>query len=190
MRRILSRKNRAWAAITITLLILFVTLHLQGRLWFCKCGRVYLWVSDAWSSSTSQHLFDPYSFTHLLHGFVFCWLIVLIFPRLHCKWQLWLAIAIESAWEIVENSRFIIERYREATAALGYYGDTIINSFGDVVSCGIGFAIARSLGFTRSLIVFLLIEAVLIFWIRDSLLLNILMLLYPLDIVRKWQIGI
>lgn len=189
MRQILLRKNCAWIAIAITLLILPVALRSQGRLWFCECGQVFLWVSDAWSSNTSQHFLDPYSFTHLLHGFLFCWLITLIFPRMPRKWQLGMAVAIESGWEIVENSSFVIERYREATAALGYYGDTIINSFGDVLSCGVGFAIARALGFIRSLIVFLAIEAILLFWIRDSLLLNILMLIYPLDTIKQWQTG-
>ena len=189
MRRILSRKNWAWIAIAVTVLILVGALRSQGRLWFCECGRIFLWVSDAWSSNTSQHFLDPYSFTHLLHGFIFCWLITLIFPRLAREWQLWAAVAIEAGWEVLENSRFVIERYRENTAALGYSGDTIINSFGDVLSCGIGFAIARTLGFVRSLLVFLAIEAVLIFWIRDSLLLNILMLVYPLDAVKQWQAG-
>lgn len=189
MREIFSRKNLAWFAIAVTVLILPFVLRSQGRLWVCDCGRIFLWVSDAWGSNTSQHLFDPYSFTHLLHGFLFCWLVVLIFPRLAREWQLWLAIAIESVWEVAENSSYIIERYREATAALGYFGDTVINSFGDVLSCGIGFAVARTLGFARSLIVFLAIEGILIFWIRDSLLLNILMLIYPLDAIKQWQTG-
>ncbi|MDQ4123180.1 MAG: DUF2585 family protein [Acidobacteriota bacterium] len=189
MRKILSRKNWAWIAIAVTVLVLFAVLHTQKRLWFCECGQIFLWVSDAWSSNTSQHLLDPYSFTHVLHGFLFCWLITLIFPHWRREWQLWLAIAIESGWEIIENSSFIIERYRETTAALGYYGDTIINSFGDVLSCGVGFAIARSLGFVRSLFFFLVIETILIFWIRDSLLLNILMLIYPLDTIKQWQAG-
>lgn len=189
MRKILSRKNWAWFAIAMTVLFLPFVLRSQGRSWICECGKVFLWVSDAWSSNTSQHLFDPYSLTHLLHGFLFCWLTVLIFPRLAREWQLWLAIAFEAVWEVIENSSYIIERYRETTAALGYYGDTIINSSGDVLSCGIGFAIARSLGFARSLIVFLAIEAILVFWIRDSLLLNVVMLIYPLDVIKQWQSG-
>lgn len=189
MQEVVSRKNWAWAAIVFTVLVLAILLRTQGRLWFCECGQIFLWVSGAWSSNTSQHLFDPYSFTHFLHGFLFYWLILLIFPKFSREWQLWIAVAMESGWELIENSSFIIERYRETTAALGYYGDTIFNSFGDVLSCGIGFAVARTLGLTRSLIVFLLIEAVLLFWIRDSLLLNILMLIYPLDSIKHWQTG-
>src|SRR4028118_1507436 len=109
MRKILSRKNWAWIAIAITVLILVGALRSQGRLWFCDCGQIFLWVSNAWSPNTSQHFLDPYSFTHLLHGFLFCWLITLIFPRLSREWQLWLAIAIEAGWEVLENSRFVIE---------------------------------------------------------------------------------
>ena len=184
MRQILLRKNWAWIAIAVTVLILPIALRNQGRLWICECGQIFIWVSDAWSLNTSQHLLDPYNFTHLLHRFLFCWLITLIFPRRAREWQLGLAIAIESGWEIMENSSYIIERYRETTAALGYSGDTIINSFGDVLSCAVGFAIARTLGFLRSLIVFLTVEIVLLFWIRDSLLLNILMLIYPLDAIK------
>jgi hypothetical protein len=189
MRQILLRKYLDWAAILFAFFILAIILRSQGRLWFCECGRIFLWVGDAWSSDTSQHLFDPYSFTHVLHGFVFCWLITFVFSGLKIERQLLLAVVLESIWEILENSSFIIERYRETTAALGYFGDSIINSLGDVFACGIGFLFARSLGFTRSLIIFLLIEAVLIFWIRDSLLLNVLMLLYPIDAVRQWQTG-
>ena len=120
MQKVLLRKNWALAAIVFTVLVIAVLLRTQGRLWFCECGQTFLWVSDAWSSNTSQHLFDPYSFTHFLHGFLFYWLILLIFPRLSREWQFWIAIAAESTWELLENSSFIIERYRETTAALGY----------------------------------------------------------------------
>lgn len=187
MQRKLSGKNWVWLAIILMILLLAAVLRNQGRLWFCDCGRILLWTSDAWNSNTSQHLFDPYSFTHLLHGFVFWWLISLFFRRLSFERQLFVAVAAESVWELIENSSFVIERYREATAAFGYYGDSILNSLGDVASCGIGFAAARFLGFARSVFVFLLIETILLFWIRDNLLLNILMLIYPLDSIKQWQ---
>jgi hypothetical protein len=182
-------KNRIWPAVAILLTVILVSLqlHFQGRQWICSCGRVLLWVGDAGSSDTSQHLLDPYSFTHLLHGFLFYWLIRLLFPRLSGIWQLWLAILAESAWEFIENSSFVIQRYREATIALGYSGDTIINSFGDILSCSLGLIVARSLGFRRSLALFALIEVILLFWIRDSLLLNIVMLLYPIEEIKAWQ---
>jgi hypothetical protein len=173
----------------IVLLLTVFLLRSQGRLWICACGRVYLWAGDVWSSDNSQHLLDPYSFTHVLHGFVFFWLLALIVPRLSLAWRLWLAIAIESVWEIVENSEFIIQRYRETTASLGYEGDTIVNSLGDILMCGLGFWLALQLGFRRSLALFVVTEIVLLFWIRDSLVLNVIMLIYPIEAVRVWQIG-
>jgi hypothetical protein len=162
-------------------------LRLEGRLWICSCGNVLIWVGQACSSNTSQHLFDPYSFTHLLHGFLFFWLIAWLVPRLKASRQLILAVAVEAAWEVLENTNFVIERYRTATAAIGYNGDTIVNSMGDMVCCIVGFMIARRLGFRRSLIAFLALELVLIIWIKDSLLLEILMLLVPIDVIRTWQ---
>jgi hypothetical protein len=178
-----------WLAMVIVLLLTVFLLRSQGRLWICACGRVYLWAGDVWSSDNSQHLLDPYSFTHVLHGFVFFWLLALIVPRLSLAWRLWLAIAIESVWEIVENSEFIIQRYRETTASLGYEGDTIVNSLGDILMCGLGFWLALQLGFRRSLALFVVTEIVLLFWIRDSLVLNVIMLIYPIEAVRVWQIG-
>jgi hypothetical protein len=178
-----------WLAIAITLVAVAFQLHYQGRLWLCSCGRFLLWVGDAWSSDTSQHLLDPYSFTHVLHGFVFYWLMLWFAPRLSRVWQLWLAVAAEAVWEVVENSEFIIQRYREGTAALGYSGDTVVNSLGDIVMCGFGFVLARYLGFGRSLTLFVAVEVVLLFWIRDSLLLNVVMLIYPIEWIKQWQAG-
>jgi hypothetical protein len=149
-----------------------------------------VWAGNVWSSDNSQHLLDPYSFTHMLHGFAFCGLLAWVMPKLSWDWRLWLAILIEAAWEVLENSDFVINRYREATAALGYQGDTVINSLGDIVVCGLGFLLARQLGLRRSIVVFVLTEVVLLIWIRDSLLLNILMLIYPVDEVKAWQMGL
>jgi hypothetical protein len=142
------------------------------------------------SSDNSQHFLDPYSFTHILHGFLFFWLIVWLLPRLNTNWQLVLAVAIESLWEVFENTNFIIDRYRSQTAALGYTGDTVVNSFGDIVCCLIGFLIASRLGVRRSIIVFALLEVVLIVWIRDSLLLEILMLVAPVDAIKALQMCV
>jgi hypothetical protein len=96
---------------------------------------------------------------------------------------------IESLWEVIENTNFVIQRYREATAALGYEGDSVVNSIGDIVACGLGFWIARKLGFRLSLVVFVLIEVALLLTIRDSLLLNIIMLIYPMESLKIWQAG-
>jgi hypothetical protein len=176
-------------AVAAVLAATAVVLRLEGRLWLCACGRLLPWVGDAWSADTSQHLFDPYSFTHVLHGFAFCGLLALLVPRVEWRWRLVLAVALEAAWEVIENTDFVINRYREATAALGYNGDTVVNSLGDVAACALGFLLARRLGALKTLIVFALTEVVLLLWIRDSLLLNILLLVYPSESLRAWQAG-
>jgi hypothetical protein len=150
---------------------------------------MYLWAGNVWSSDNSQHWLDPYSFTHLLHGVVFFWLLAWLRPRLSPMWLLFIALAVESVWEVFENSAFIIDRYRETTAALGYNGDTIINSLGDILVCGLGFMLAIRLGFRRSLVLFVITELGLLVWIRDSLVLNVVMLLYPVEAIKLWQIG-
>jgi hypothetical protein len=104
-------------------------------------------------------------------------------------WRLVLAVAIEAAWEVIENTNFVIERYREATAALGYQGDSVVNSLGDILACILGLFLARKLGFRRSLAVFVLVEVALLIWIRDSLVLEVLMLIYPIDAIKAWQMG-
>lgn len=167
-------------------------LHVEGRLWICSCGTLRLWVGNTCSDNNSQQFLDPYSFTHLLHGVLYFWLIALfvrlVAPRLDSSCQLWLAVAVASLWELFENSAVIIQRYREATAALGYQGDTVINSMGDILCCIAGFIIARRLGLRRSVLVFVGTEIVLLWWIRDSLLLEILMLVSPVGAIKNWQL--
>ena len=180
-------KFAPWLLIIMVLAITAWQLRQQGRLWFCACGRLYLWAGDIWRSHCSQHFFDPYSFTHLLHGLIFFGLLVWILPRLSPAWRLSLAICGEALWEVCENSAFVIQRYREATVSLGYTGDTVINSMVDILACGIGFAVARYLGFRRSLMVFVVTEVILLIWIRDNLTLNILMLIYPVNAIKAWQ---
>lgn len=167
--------------------LLALALRAEGRMLFCSCGVFEVWVGDTCSSSNSQQLFDPYSFTHVLHGVLLFWLVALLFRNASPAWQLTLAAVLEALWEVLENTNFIIDRYRAQTAALGYTGDTIVNSLGDLFCAVIGFLIARRLGGLRSVIVFLLLELVLLFWIRDSLLLQILMLIYPVNALKFWQ---
>lgn len=183
------RLRKLWPALAIvaSFIATAILLRLEGRLWICACGHLRVWAGQVCSSDNSQHFLDPYSFTHVLHGFLFFWLIIWLAGRLTPGWQLALAIAVEAAWEVFENTNFIIDRYRSTTAALGYTGDTVVNSFGDILCCLIGFLIAQRLGLRRSLIAFLVLEFVLIVWIRDSLLLEILMLVFPIDAVRTWQ---
>jgi hypothetical protein len=166
-------------------------LYLQGRIMWCRLGDYSIYVKEAWNSShTSQHVFDPYTFTHVLHGVAFFWIAGLIFSKLSVQWRFFIAITAEAAWEVFENSNYIIEKYRENTASLDYFGDSVANSIGDLAACAIGFAIAAKLGQWRSLAFFVFIELILMFWIRDGLLLNILMLLYPLDGIKQWQMAI
>ncbi|MBC7900220.1 MAG: DUF2585 family protein [Saprospiraceae bacterium] len=167
-----------------------LVLYFQGRVWWCKFGDYAIYVNEAWNSShTSQHLFDPYSFTHVLHGVLFFWLSGLIFSRLSIQWKFFIATFVEAAWEVFENTNFIIGKYRENTASLDYFGDSIANSFGDLAACVIGFLVAYKLGWWRSLIFFILVEIFLLFWIRDSLVVNIVMLVYPLDSIKHWQMN-
>jgi hypothetical protein len=181
------RKISPWLAIVVVLAGTALALRSQGRLWWCSCNYLLLWSGDPWSSDNSQHLLDPYSFTHVLHGFLLCGLLALIAPRLSAVWQLWLAVSIEAVWEVIENSEFVIRRYREQTAALGYHGDTIVNSLGDILVCGVGFVVARRLGLCYTAALFVLTEATLAIWIRDNLTLNVLMLIHPIEAVKEWQ---
>lgn len=177
-------------AIGLVLLLVVVLLRAEGRMFICTCGQFAVWTSDTCSSNTSQQLLDPYSFTHVLHGFLFFWLIALLFRRMNSSWQICLALLLEGGWELFENTRFVIDKYRTETAALGYTGDTIVNSLGDVMCALVGFTIARQLGLRRSLIVFVVVEVVLLVWIRDSLLLQILMLVRPVEAIKLWQMCV
>lgn len=190
----INRTNPVFAKIPAGLALIMTAsmvavLYAQGRIWWCKLGDYNPWTSDAWTDHTSQHLFDPYSFTHVLHGVLFFWLISLIFRKASTGWQFFIAILVECVWEVVENSRYVIEKYRENTASLDYFGDSILNSVGDVIACGLGFYIAYKLKFRRSLAFFFLIEIILLFWIRDGLLINIVMLIYPIKALKQWQTG-
>ena len=114
-------------------------------------------------------------------------MLALIAPRLPALWRLWLAVSIEAVWEVIENSGFVIRRYRQETVALGYHGDTIVNSLGDILVCGLGFVVAQRLGFRRTFALFVVTEVTLAILIRDNLTLNIVMLIHPIDAIKEWQ---
>jgi len=179
----------AWVLIVAVLTTAAVTEYLQGRVVWCRAGDVVPWSWDIWSTHNSQHLIDPYSFTHILHGVVEFWVLSLLFRRVPVIWRLVIAVAIEGSWEIIENTSYVINRYREATISLDYFGDSIINSLSDITCCGLGFLIGYKLRFWWSLALFVFTEAALIFTIHDSLLINVIMLIYPLDAIRQWQMG-
>jgi len=186
------RARRNFYSILAVAAVLGVTalaLRWQGRLLWCAIGDLTPWAGDIGNRHTSQHLLDPYTFTHVLHGFILCGLLALVLPRLARPWRFVLAIAIEAAWEVFENTSYVINRYREATAAIGYQGDSIFNSLGDIVACAGGFALAMRIGLRRTVALFLLTELGLLFWIRDSLLLNIILLIHPIEMIKTWQMG-
>ncbi len=164
-------------------------LRWEGRVWWCQVGDYSPWAWNIWSPHTSQHLIDPYSFTHVFHGVLEFWIIGFIFRRLPVSWRLLIAVMFEGSWEIAENSTYVIQRYREATISLDYFGDSVLNSLSDIICCATGFVIAYKLRFWKSLAVFAVTEAVLIITIRDSLLINILMLIYPIEAIKVWQLG-
>ena len=178
-----------WFVIVSVLVATFICLRFEGRRWWCRCGVPSPWSVGIRSPHTSQHLIDPYSLTHVLHGLLIYALLRVAAGRLRWDARLVLAIALECLWEVVENSAMVIERYRRGTIALGYEGDSILNSLGDVASCGLGFLLARRLLVRWSIALFLVVEVALLILYRDNLLLNLIMLLHPFEAVKSWQSG-
>ena len=180
---------RPWVAAAALMLLTLGALRLEGRIWWCACRTPTPFSTDVSSSHNSQHLFDAYSFSHLLHGLIFYGCLRLLLPRAGVGWMLVTALVVEAGWEVLENSPLVIARYRAATAAKGYSGDSIVNSAGDVLSCALGFFLAARLGWRWSGAAFVTVELVMLALIRDNLTLNVIMLLYPLDAIRQWQSG-
>lgn len=167
-----------------------VVLLAMGRIPFCKCGIISIWSSDVTSNQQSQQLTDPYSFTHVLHGIGFYFLSWLLFGRRLTVWQrLILAVAVESGWEILENTEFILNRYRAATVSYDYWGDSVFNSVGDIIAMMVGFWMTAKLTWRKSVLAFIVIDSLLLFFIRDSLIVNIIMLIHPVDAIKNWQLG-
>ena len=181
----MTASRRPWLLSFAVLAVAGAILYLMGRNALCTCGRVDLWGEVG--PEQSQMLLDWYSFSHLVHGFLFYALLAWIAPRLDVRWRFGLAMAVEAAWEVVENTPLVIDRYREATAALGYEGDSILNSLSDIVMMALGFLLARKLPVWASIGLVVIVELIPLLIIRDNLTLNVWMLLWPTDWLRDWQ---
>ena len=168
-----------------------IVLLAMGRVLICKCGYVKAWHGVVFSSENSQHVTDWYTFSHVIHGFAFYFVFWLIGRPF--GWtvgvRLILAVLFESAWEILENTPMVINRYRETTIALDYYGDSVLNSVSDIAAMGLGFFMAWRLPVLLIAALAVVMEVAVAYWIRDNLTLNIIQLVYPLESILRWQRG-
>lgn len=182
-------KKYRWIIIG-TFLILVIVAGIEiysGRSLLGPDGRFGWWDGDIWSSENSQRVADAYSFSHIIHGLIFYAFLWLVARRLPVKYRFLIALIIEAGWELLENSPLIINRYREATIALGYVGDSVLNSVCDVIMAGIGFMIAWKSRIWASILLIIVFELGCLWWVRDNLTLNVIMLVSPIESIKVWQ---
>lgn len=189
----MSKRNLCIIGWVLSIIIVIIVMLYEGRLPTSASWNIMFWVSDTFSGENSQQMFDPYSFSHFQHGLFFFFFFSFLWSNLLKKkfhyYELFL-LAIIAEWlrEVAENSQYIINLYRSNTAALGYEGDTILNSVFDIISCLIGAIVAHRIRFKKSVILFFIIEITMILILKDSLLLNVIMLVYPLESIKEFQL--
>jgi hypothetical protein len=168
--------------------VMCLVLNAMNRVWWCEQGDWLPWSFDVWSSHNSQHLFDPYALSHFGHG-VGLWLVLaLVFrDKISATLKVIVIAVIEAGWEILENTPLVIGRYRESTVSLDYTGDSISNSVSDYLMCLAGVYLVQRISWRAAITTFVVLEVASLIWIRDSLLINIMMLTYPIDPIRQWQ---
>ncbi|WP_320201345.1 DUF2585 domain-containing protein [Agrobacterium sp. rho-13.3] len=177
-----------WFGVAAALLLAqIVILHFMGRIPICECGYIKLFEPGVNTPGNSQHLADWYTPSHIIHGFLFYGLAWLLFRKQPLSMRLSFAVLIEAAWEILENSPIIIDRYRTATMALGYNGDSILNSAMDTIFMALGFLFAARVPLWLTITIAIVFELFTGWLIRDNLTLNVLMLVSPIDAVKEWQ---
>lgn len=181
--------RRAWLLTFLILIAAAAILLAMGRNPIYTCGTVDLWVGARDSPKTSQMLSDWYSLSHIVHGLLFYAALWLIARRSPAEWRFIAALLIEASWEVLENTPMVIDRYRATTAALGYTGDSVVNSLSDILMMGLGFLAARKLPVWAAIALLLVLEIIPLFVIRDNLALNIWTLLAPNEAVQAWQAG-
>ncbi len=181
-------RYRAIVAATFAILVVTACVEfLLGRSMFGPDGRFGWWSGDIWASDNSQRVADAYSFSHVIHGILFYALLHLCVPRLSMRYRFTIALVLEAVWEVLENSPLIIDRYREVTIALGYVGDSILNSLSDILMAAIGFGVAYAYRVWVSVILVIVFELGCLWWVRDNLTLNIVMLVHPQESIKQWQ---
>jgi hypothetical protein len=180
--------TRFWLVVTLVIILVqIVSQHLMGRIWICECGYVKLFEAGVNTPGNSQHIFDWYTPSHIIHGFLFYGLGWLVMRNKPLTAKLTLAAFIEAAWEILENSPIIIDRYRSATIAVGYTGDSILNSGMDMVAMIAGFFFAARMPVWLTVVIAIAFEVLTTIVIRDNLTLNVIMLVWPIEAIRTWQ---
>ncbi|HLC60135.1 MAG TPA: DUF2585 family protein [Candidatus Nanoarchaeia archaeon] len=184
-------KYYSWifAAVVIIFFLTAFTELSMGRLFFGSDGKFGWWEGNIWSSEQSQRFADPYSFTHIIHGLLFYLIVWLSARKMPVRYRFLIAVILEAGWEIMENSPLIIDRYRAVTISLGYVGDSVINSLSDILMMIIGFLLAARWKVWMSVVLVILIELVLLLLMKDNLTLNIIMLIFPLEAIKSWQIA-